>query len=1209
MPPSVAPMIRPRLAMPSRRRTLLLCTALQAAGMVALPVAFAPARAQPAPNARPMGGVVVGGAAAIRRSAGATTIDQASQRAAIDWQSFDVGANQRVDFHQPNAAAVALNRVTGPNPSQIAGQINANGQVILENQDGITFSQGAQINTAGFIATAAGITNQNFMAGHMVFDQPAAPNAAVVNHGQITVRDAGIAALVAPQVANSGVIEARLGRVALAGAQTWALDLYGDGLVSIDVNGAVVHPPVGPYGKPVTALVTNTGTVIAAGGEIQLTAREAAGIVQNLVSAGGTLAAPTVGTQAGGTQTGQIVLNGIGGSIAVAGALLAQGTAPGTVGGAIEVAPSGGVTVAAGARIDASGAAGGGVLAIGTDLGRARGGPGTAPTRLASDVTIAAGASLAANATVKGDGGRVVLLSADQTVMDGAIAAHGGPAGGNGGFAEISGQVFGFGGALDLGAAFGDVGTVLFDPGTLEVIVGNNGAGSLDVSLSPGGTILSNAGTIYDTISNGAINQIGGTANVLLQASTLLTVDSGATISVAQGLTMQSGGDMTVGASISAASVELDAGGNFLLSGTVATLPSAGVTAATGNVVIRAGTVSAAGVMTLNGPVTSTNGAVFLSAGAGGITINQPVAADSSGAFSPSANGVISLQTDALSFGANGKLVTTLGGIEVAPRTPGLAMTVGATGAGLSVPTLPILANGGVTPNLLLGAVTDPNGGALAVTAGAITIAGSLYTIGFNFAQLTLLANGPVSQTAPLQAIGLLQGGAGQVSLMDPGNQIFTLGGFTTAGVFQLEDSVNLAVTGVVSAADILLAVGPANAGNLLTLGPAGAATLAVGQGGTISILTDNFANPYGFRGSTIIAPGGTVAIAPFTQGRAELFAEPPTGTLAAPGLLITAGDLASIQPGIATFRAGEIPGATGPTAGSIAFQEPVSLVGIANTLELDTTGPITQLSTATVAVNTLTGQAGSVVLDQGNFIDNLAAFADMGVFALTDLTALTIQGPLDPSSVAISSVGGMILAGNIVLPASGGPSVALTVAPGTAGTASFIQTGAVSVGGTAPNGGTLAIGLPATGGVAQFAGLSAPGMSVRLGLGNGTATGTIVARAFAVNGAGGSATLFGAVAGNATPTAALISTITPAVDPAYTFNDCVIEATFCTISQTNQTQNTATFGGLEPVLFPGPFLPELPQYSLQLLGLPLVAPDQLTDPDVIPANISDIDY
>ena len=100
--------------MPDWRRHLYLTTALQATVVLVL---ARPARAQPAPNAAPQGGVVVGGSASIARSASATTITQSSQRAAIDWQSFNVGAQQSVDFQQPNAAAVALNRVTGPNPS------------------------------------------------------------------------------------------------------------------------------------------------------------------------------------------------------------------------------------------------------------------------------------------------------------------------------------------------------------------------------------------------------------------------------------------------------------------------------------------------------------------------------------------------------------------------------------------------------------------------------------------------------------------------------------------------------------------------------------------------------------------------------------------------------------------------------------------------------------------------------------------------------------------------------------------------------------------------------------------------------------------------------------------------------------------------------------------------------------------------------------
>ena len=83
------------------------------------------------------------------------------------------------------------------------------------------------------------------MAGELVFDQAANPNAAVVNQGTITVRQAGLAALVAPQVANSGVINAQLGHVVLAGAKTATLDLYGDGLVSLDVSNQVTKTPVG----------------------------------------------------------------------------------------------------------------------------------------------------------------------------------------------------------------------------------------------------------------------------------------------------------------------------------------------------------------------------------------------------------------------------------------------------------------------------------------------------------------------------------------------------------------------------------------------------------------------------------------------------------------------------------------------------------------------------------------------------------------------------------------------------------------------------------------------------------------------------------------------------------------------------------------------------------------------------------------------------
>src|SRR5690606_1831096 len=118
----------------------------------------------------------------------------------------------------------------------------------------------------------------------MAFDGASArPGARVENRGRVTVRERGLAALVAPEVRNSGVIQARLGRVALAGgAEAFTLDLAGDGLVAIDVTRAVRQAPAGA-----TALVTNSGVIAAEGGSVLLSAHAASGLVETLVESGG----------------------------------------------------------------------------------------------------------------------------------------------------------------------------------------------------------------------------------------------------------------------------------------------------------------------------------------------------------------------------------------------------------------------------------------------------------------------------------------------------------------------------------------------------------------------------------------------------------------------------------------------------------------------------------------------------------------------------------------------------------------------------------------------------------------------------------------------------------------------------------------------------------------------------------------------------------
>ena len=117
-------------------------------------------RAQPAPNARPGGGVVTGGSATISDHQQHHD-DQPVHPARRDQlaAASTSAASRRVDFEQPSATAVALNRVISPNPSQIAGRIDANGQIILINQSGVIFYKGAQVNTAGLMVSAAGISD------------------------------------------------------------------------------------------------------------------------------------------------------------------------------------------------------------------------------------------------------------------------------------------------------------------------------------------------------------------------------------------------------------------------------------------------------------------------------------------------------------------------------------------------------------------------------------------------------------------------------------------------------------------------------------------------------------------------------------------------------------------------------------------------------------------------------------------------------------------------------------------------------------------------------------------------------------------------------------------------------------------------------------------------------------------------------------------
>ncbi len=261
------------------------------------------------PQARaggPTGGSVASGSAIITSpNANSTVINQTSQKAIINWQNFSVSSGSSVQFAQPNSSSIALNRVVGASPSDIEGNLSANGQVWIINGNGVLFGKGSQINVGGLIATTADMRDGDFASGNYNFGTPSSnPNASVVNRGTIATATAGSAVLAGASVTNEGLIRANLGTVALASGSTFTVDFTGDNLIRFAVASPVTSTPKNADGTAKAALVSNSGTISAPGGQVTMTARAASNVVDNVINNAGMVQATTASE-----KNGEIVLD------------------------------------------------------------------------------------------------------------------------------------------------------------------------------------------------------------------------------------------------------------------------------------------------------------------------------------------------------------------------------------------------------------------------------------------------------------------------------------------------------------------------------------------------------------------------------------------------------------------------------------------------------------------------------------------------------------------------------------------------------------------------------------------------------------------------------------------------------------------------------------------------------------------------------------
>jgi len=865
-------------------------------------------------SALPLGEQVQAGNVTFERGAQFLNINQASQKAIVNWQSFSIAANEAVRLNQPTQG-VALFRVVGSDPSHIFGSLTATGSLFLSNPNGVLFGRSAQVDVGSLVATSMRINNDQFLAGRYQFN--ADLNGSVVNDGIIRTEDGGYIALLSSTVENNGLLQANNGSVVLGSAQSAILDVYGDGLVRVKLDGDALN-----------AVVKQTGNITADGGAVQLAthARSAAINVDGVVQANSLV-----------NRNGVIRLEGDkNAKVSVSGMLIAKGEMVGSKGGNIKVTGEQ-VALFKNAHLDASGDDGGGTVLVGGDLqGK------NAQVYNARTTFVAQGATIDVSAKQNGNGGKAIVWADSATRYYGSILAKGGTDTGNGGFAEVSGkQYLDFIGKADLSAINGLAGNLLLDPLniTLTTVDANT------TGFTPPGDITEafadDAGltSTFNVNAGGSFAGIAAGSTITLQATNNITVSTAFNVATATGsannsLVLQANNNIAVNAAITttgtgsitmqadadnsgAGSLELGANNLSSQAGGIS-LSGASITKTTGTIV----STGAAGTNGGNINITSTSTANL---GSGAITTNggagaAATAGGNAGNVTISAAGAITTGAVTATGGAAGggnaaggnagliNIFTTAGAITTGTLTARTGAATG-TGAGGTVGSITVN-NTAAAGNVTLGALNTSggaNGNAGNITAnstGLLTLNGAIAAsgganvtattqAGKNAGNIILTGNNGIT-TAAVATInanggaGLgpdqAGGNAGNVSLVSSADAISSrainarTGAATGTGLGGLVGSITLNGESVTTNAGALTTTGNANGnggniaitsntgntsvGAIATNGGTANAGIAGRNAGSININSAGTVTSTSFAASGTNANGATFSLA-----------------------------------------------------------------------------------------------------------------------------------------------------------------------------------------------------------------------------------------------------------------------------------------------------------------------------------------------------------
>ncbi|WP_457280513.1 two-partner secretion domain-containing protein [Polaromonas sp. P5_D5] len=983
---------------------------------------------------------VVVGSGNVSTSGATTTINQASQRLAIDWTHLSTAANEALVFNQPNAQAIALNRITGSSPSEFLGSLTANGQVFILNPNGVLFGAGSQVNVGGLVASTLSMSNADFMAGSTTFGtdpgQAGTGSSAgkVTNKGTLTAANGGYVALLAPEVRNEGVIRAMLGTALLAAGNKITLNLDNGNLLGYSIDQGAIN-----------ALAENKLLIQANGGQVLLSAKAMDQLTTATVNNTGVIEAKTLQNKAG-----RILLMGDmeTGTVNVGGTLDASAPDGGN-GGFVETSAAH-VKVADSARVTTLASAGntGKWLIDPNDFTISAGGDMTAAAvaaaltggnfeiQTATMGTAGGNGDIHVNQAINRTDNNTFTLTAERDININTGANITKTNAGAAGMTMTAGRNILLNGNIGVGGpsttlsvtanAVGDitgVGTLNLNGGALDMtaggsIGGTDGlgqifAGSLKLKATTGEVVMNSGvdwqGSSFDLYAGTNIRGNAGAVNATMSApGGSFTASAGNT---GNGRIRINSFSNAIG-TLNLTALGTGGGGqvDFLSASAIA---NASITAA------QDVNVSATGSLNLNAlTLTGANQNVSLAAGGGTLTT---LGALNTGAGNLTlSGGSISLGGD---LGAKDLSLTATSGLNInrnLTATGNLALT--ASNAAIQQTAGVLVAGGTTTVNAGAGSVNlsglnNFNGAVsvsnLGVNNVAINNAGGALTLGtvsVGSGTLSLSGNNIAQTGAITQAAGAgavtINGGASAIDLSNAGNN------FT--GAVGLNNSGNNAVT-IRNVNDLVL--GPSTVGGSLTatsstgsisqagaLNVTGASTFTL-NGTSKDVLLGTSANTFG--GGVTVNGSGSVRDMAFRYGSGFAFPTTPTYS----GILTLIRDVGAINLGTQTFSGGlaltagggiNLFGGTLQTGGAQTFNSAVTVAGTVSLVS--TAGGITFANTVDGANALSTTSAGPT-----NF--------NASVGATTALTSLSVN-----SGGAINvQTGATLRTGDLMLTAAGG--------------------------------------------------------------------------------------------------------------------------------------------------------------------------------------------